>query len=482
MEKFFISLPYIYPICPLNINHARMFIVGDIIARYSRMKKKAVIFPVASHYSGNSAQRISEIFAKIFLKNDQTTEEEKKIFSLYKNIYSVPPVVLKTFTTPLNILNFFNQEILWELKSLNISADYEYSYTTKHKDFPIFIHTIISLYEKSKLLIYNKNKELALDYDNGEWKKKALNLLNKTEFLQSFHKNNIISGIKHLRSDWGLLRKTGLGVRYNKKWLIDPMFDSELFSLFDLYIRFKAEYRDKSINGKNIFKNLFEALKNQGKPNNVLVSKIIEWLPCDIFICEEHLKVWVAKKLFAESLLLNEKYQTKNYFISGTGLLNGKRMSASRGNAILSRDLINKYGPTKARLIIILQGGHPSKAYEYNQTSSIEADKLMANFTNYFTYLLSLAKKEINTENTKKENLPIKTICDTIEKNINDGYYRQAIIELLSFMPKKYKIGTTESARNLMTIYKRYLDILLPGLLEFFYSRNKGHSNYEKIH
>jgi len=473
MKKNFISLPYIYPICPLNINHARMFIVGDIIARYSRMKKEAVFFPVASHYSGNSAQNISEIFTKFFLKNNQTTEEEKKIFSLYKNIYSVPSVVLKTFTNPLNILNFFNQEILWELKSLNVSADYEYSYTTKNKDFPIFINTIISLYEKNKLLIYNKNKELALNYENNEWRKKAFNLLESIEVIQPFHKNNIISATKYLRSDWGLLRETGFGVNYNKKWVIDPMFDSELFSLFDLYIRFKTEYKNKSISTKIFFENLFEILKNQAKPNNVLVSKIIEWLPCDIFICEEHLKVWVAKKLFAESLLLNEKYQTKKYFVLGIGLLNGKRMSASRGNAILASDLINKYGPTKARLIIILQGGHPSKTYEYNQSLPIEVDRLMANFANYFTYLISLANKEIHTENVEKENLPIKTICEKIEKNVNDGYYRQAIIELLSIMPKRYKIRTAKSARSLIALYKKYLDILSPGLLKSFCQRNK---------
>jgi len=442
-----------------------MFIIGDIIARYSRMKKEDVFFPVASHYSGNSAQNICEIFKKFFL-NNPTTEGEKKIFSLYKNIYSIPSVVLKTFTNPLNILNFFSQEILWELKSLNVSADYEYFYTTENKDFPIFINTIISLYEKNKLLIYNKNKELALNYDNSEWRRKSLNLLERTEILQPFHKNNIISATKYLRSDWGLLRETGFGVRYNKKWVIDPMFDSELLSLFDLYIRFKAEYKNKSISTKNFFENLFEILKNPTKTNNALVSKIIEWLPCDIFICEEHLKIWLVKKIFAESLLLNEKYQTKKYFILGMGLLNGKRMSASRGNAILARDLINKYGPIKARLIIILQGGHPSKTYEYNQSLSIEVDRLIANFTNYFTYLLSLANKKINIENA--EDLPIKTICDSIEKNINNGYYRQVVIELFSIVPQKYKIRTTKSARSLIVLYKRYLDILLPGLLDPF--------------
>jgi len=468
MEKTFISFAYIYPICPLNIDHAKMFVIGDIIARYSRMKGKNVFFPIASHYSGNTAHRIAKAFTNIFSKNNAITEEERKILSLYKDMYSVPTMILKTFTRPLNILNFYNQEILWELKSLDVSGDYEHSYTTKDEDFSVFVNTIISLYEKNNLLIYNKNKELALNYDNNEWKKRVLELIERTEFIQSFHKNNVISAMRNVRSDWGLLRKDGFGVVYRKKWIVDPMFDSELFTIFDLYIKFKKDSKDKSINAKRIFKNLFGVLNNKKKPESVLVDKIIQWLPSDIFICEEHLKNWVVKKLFAESILLDKKYQTRKYFILGMGLLNGKRMSASRGKAILASDLFNYYGPTKARLIIILQGGHPSKTYKYDQTLPAQIDKLLANFVSYYTYLLSLTNKEIHIKNTDKEELPTKIICDTIEKNIERGYYRQAVIELLSFLPSKYNVKTSKSARSLIAIYKKYLGILLPSLLKSF--------------
>ena len=274
--------------------------------------------------------------------------------------------------------------------------------------------------------------------------------------------------MRNVRSDWGLLRKDGFGVVYRKKWIVDPMFDSELFTIFDLYIKFKKDSKDKSINAKRIFKNLFGVLNNKKKPESVLVDKIIQWLPSDIFICEEHLKIWVVKKLFAESILLDKKYQTRKYFILGMGLLNGKRMSASRGKAILASDLFNYYGPTKARLIIILQGGHPSKTYKYDQTLPAQIDKLLANFVSYYTYLLSLTNKEIHIKNTDKEELPTKIICDTIEKNIERGYYRQAVIELLSFLPSKYNVKTSKSARSLIAIYKKYLGILLPSLLKSF--------------
>jgi len=454
------------------MNHARMFVVGDIIARYSRMKKKSVFFPIASHYSGNTAQRVSRAFTNIFSRNNLITDEERKALGLYKDMYNMPIAILKTFTDPLNILNFYNQEILWELKSLDVSGDYEYSYTTKDKDFSIFVNTIISLYKKNQLLVVNKNGKLALNYDNAEWKMLALDLLDRAEFVQSFHKSNIISAMKNVRGDWKLLRKNGFGAVYRKKWIVDPMFDSELLTIFDLYMRFKKEAKTKLINSRQVFESLFKVLKNEENPQSSLVDKIIQWLPCDIFICEEHLKNWVVKKLFAESILIDQKYQTKKYFILGMGLLNGKRMSASRGNAILASDLINYYGPTKARLIIILQGGHPSKTYTYDHSLPGQIDKLLANFTSYYTYLLSLAHKEIRIKNTDKEDLPIKTICDTIEKNIERGYYRQAIIELLSTLPKKYKVTTAKSARSLIAIYKKYLSVLSPSLLKGFDIQN----------
>jgi len=480
MKKFLVSCAYIYPLCPLNINHAKMFVVADIIARNERRKGKNVFFPVASHYSGNSAQDISKIFTKIFSKdNTIENDEEKRLFNLYNDIYNTPLPILKTFVYPLNILGFYNQEILQELKSLGVSCDYEHFYTTGHKDFSTFVNTIISIYKENNLLVNNKKGNLALDYNNGEWKEKALDLINRTEFLQSFHKNNVVSAIKDVRNDWSLLRKNGFGVSY-KKWIIDPMFDSEIFTIFDLYIKLKDEYK-KPINVEKFFRNLFKTLKNKQKSEDILINKIIEFLPCDVLICEEHLKNWVVKKIYAESLLLYDKYQTKKYFILGMGFLDGKQMSASKGHAILAKDLIDRYGPIKARLIILLGGGHPSKMYDYDKTLPIQADKLLNNFISHYTQLLSFVDREIKNK-FREEELITESICNNIEDNIEKGYYRQAIIELLSILPKKYyKSPTINTALILISVYDKYINVLLPGLLNNFVCYEKIHSKNNKI-
>ena len=448
----------------MNIDHSRMFIIADIVARYSRKKGKEVIFPVASHYSGNTAQNIASIFGEIYQKGKSDAKSEK-IFSLFKNVYGTPDYILKDFVNPLSILDYYSQEILWELKTLNVSCDYDHFYTTKQDGFSSFVRTIISQYKREGLLIENTKEELALDYDNVEWKSNAEELLNNTGFIQLFQKNIVLSAMKNVRSDWGLLRKGGYGVKYDEDWVIDPMFDSELFTIFDLYNRFKDESSMQETDEEKLFKELFDVLHNGIKTDNLLIKKVISFLPCDLFVCEEHLKNWIVKRIYAESCLLYEKYRTKKYFVTGMGLLHGKRMSASKGNAILTKDLIRLYGPVLARLIILLTGGHPSKIYHYDDNLPDQASKMLNNFINYILYLLAIKEESIDDNLDDRNRIFLDNIEKNIEKYIETGFFKQAIVELISIIPKKYKKVDRKMADKILEIYSQYLDIFLPGLL-----------------
>ena len=117
------------------------------------------------------------------------------------------------------------------------------------------------------------------------------------------------------------------------------MFDSELFVIYDLYKKF--QYLDTNKDSKKTFDEIFDlvAKNKKCKSKNEIVNKILEWLPTDLFVCEEHLKNWVVKKTFSENILFNKKYFTRNYFITGMGYVNGERMSSSRGTAVLLKDL-----------------------------------------------------------------------------------------------------------------------------------------------
>lgn len=441
-----------------------MFVVADIFARYKRSKGYEVFFPIASHYSGNTAHKIASEFSQIFKSNDQNLSNNK-VWNLYKNFYSTPELILRTFTDPLAILDFYTQEILWELRSLDVSGNYEAFYTTHQDDFNLFIQSLISRYKKKGLLANNTKGELALDYDNGEWKEKTNKYLESIRFEQKFHKNNILGVLKNnnLRNDWSFLRTDGIGAKYKEQWIIDPMFDSELFTIFDLYAKFSEELHiEPTI---KTFNHLFDVLEEQRKPETDLEKKICDWLPCDQFICEEHLKNWILKKIYAENALLSTNKRSNNYFILGMGMLNGKRMSASRGNAILASDLVTEYGSTKARLILLMQGGHPSKVYDYNFSVTTDIDKILKNFTNFYLHLLMIAKSNPD----QGQQSMFTHLEEKLDSSIQSGYFRQAILDLLVVIPKNFKGGiVSHQANQLVQLYINYLGILVPSLLKDF--------------
>lgn len=457
-------MPYVYPVCPLNMNHAKMFVVADVYARYLRTKdeEQNVIFSVASHFSGNTAQAIAAELKEYF--DGAKNEDNLKTYHLYKNIYKVPHSVIKEFVDPQYIMSYFHSETLWELKNLGVSCDYNAAYTTKEKDFSEFVCAIINCYKEAGMLVVNKNNELAINYSDKSWRERTELLIKNTEIKKDFQRNNILSVFQHLSAEWEMLRNSGFGVGFQEDGLIiDPMFDSELLTIYDLYNYWKVKNK-VSVSSKSFFVALMHSIKqnhNMGgelsDDERFLIDNILKSLPCEIFFGEEHLKNWLGKKFFAEELLLHPDNRTKSYRILGMGMLDGKRMSASRGHAIFSGDLIKEYGGNLARLIILLSGGNISKAYNYDYDIISQSKKMLNDFSNYWIYLCS-------DYNKSDSNLYIEEYERAIDEMLREGYIRKAITYLLINIPAQNKRPNQDDKAKLKQFYKKYLSIFLPEL------------------
>ena len=108
-----------------------------------------------------------------------------------------------------------------------------------------------------------------------------------------------------------------------------------------------------------------------------------------------------------------------------------------------------------------MTGGHPSKLYNYDVNLPKTVMDMTKNFKEYINFLNSIYMKNrnasINNEYEKDK--------EEIEKNIETGYYQQAIVHMMKIMPKKNKQITPSQAKEILNIYKEYLDILLPNFL-----------------
>ena len=62
----------------------------------------------------------------------------------------------------------------------------------------------------------------------------------------------------------------------------------------------------------------------------------------------------------------------------------------------------------------------------------------------------------------------IENQSNKINKLIEEGYFRQAIIELLVTIPSSYKNPSIESRAKLLLLYKKYLNIFIPDYAQCY--------------
>lgn len=460
-----ISFPCIYPVCPISIDHARMYVIGDVYARYYKSYNKKILFPIGFHYSGLTSYKFHIAL---------NSKEENNVKRMFKEIYKCHPHVINYLKqSPRNILDYFAFVTLQDFKRINIAADYTEYYTTHSPQYDLFVRSFFKIYKRKKVLI-KKGNNIQLDYNNKEWKKKMISWSEKVSITRKQEKVGLLNfSANYLKNGWDILKTEGYGVKWRDGRIINSMHDSELLSLYDIVNHVSKngyKFTDKDM---EILFNVLSGSSSTNIPPGI--TKVLSWLPTSLLIMEEHLKVWFIKKLYTESLLFNPRYCTKNFFVLGLGMRNGERMSSSRGTAVLLQDLISQNGSIPARMIILMSGGHPSSYYNYDDSISTQINKLFLSFKYFISAslveLLSANELVVNDllKNFKVEDIKLKLkvkkelilVFNKLEKYIEEGYFKQCLIEIMTILPKTYKNYTLKDRQLLLLIINHYLNILL---------------------
>ena len=130
------TVPYPYTSGPLHIGHGRTYTIGDVIARYKRMRGFNVLWPMAFHITGTP---IASISARI----SRGDEECIKLYTGYVRLYEKDEEKVKkivdSFKIPMNVAMFFANAITNDFKSLGYSIDWRRRFTTGDPDYSAFI-------------------------------------------------------------------------------------------------------------------------------------------------------------------------------------------------------------------------------------------------------------------------------------------------------------------------------------------------------
>ncbi len=128
-KKFFITIPYPYLNGNLHAGHTRTFTIGDVVARFRRMREENVLFPMGFHVTGTPIVGLSEL-----VKN-----KDPEIERVYTEHHDIPPEVFATLTTPQAIVDYFRRESKLAMQSIGYSIDWRREFTTTDPAYKKFI-------------------------------------------------------------------------------------------------------------------------------------------------------------------------------------------------------------------------------------------------------------------------------------------------------------------------------------------------------
>ncbi|MGQ4872258.1 MAG: class I tRNA ligase family protein, partial [Candidatus Thorarchaeota archaeon] len=134
--KFFLTVPYPYTNGALHIGHGRTYTVGDLIARYKRMRGYNVLFPMASHMTGTPILGMVE---RIKAGDKTSIEQYKRDLRLYLETEEEVEAQLAKFTDPWVTAKFFADAISADFKALGYSIDWRRKFTTGDKIYNQFV-------------------------------------------------------------------------------------------------------------------------------------------------------------------------------------------------------------------------------------------------------------------------------------------------------------------------------------------------------
>ncbi|MCL4380895.1 hypothetical protein M1141_01320 [Candidatus Marsarchaeota archaeon] len=406
VRNYTINTSYMHPTSPLSLSHTRQFIIADTYARYLKILGYKIANPIIFHYSGRTAEDIIRSI-KIYFTKGKITPEGSEVWVL-KNVYRIPDRILETMDEPIKLLNYFANEQLQHLRKLGIFADSNSTYNTKLENYEDFVRQIYRRYNDLGLLCETLEKN-SMRYNDPEWLSKVIAQFEETQFIGKNIRPTILAALNFLASikeGWLFERDNGTGVNINGK-IIEPMSDSELISMFD-------------------------SIKNNLQ------------LPLDLFFVEEHLKIWIAKKIYAEVAILPREERTKAYFIIGRV----KSIKVDYGNNVIYKIklpyLLDRYDPIIIRLAMLICA-EPGNDFRWNNDILKSATRLLKKYLKFENYEDTFPKGE----NAEADEI-VSSGLNAISYYMAKGLFRHAILEALPYVLEKLKKINLSNGRGLL--------------------------------
>ena len=249
-----------------------------------------------------------------------------------------------------------------------------------------------------------------MKYGNEEWTEKTLEVLEGETIIPKEIKNNFDYYINWL-DDWACSRKVGLGTRlpWDNQWLIEPLTDSTIYMSYYSIAKYLKDMNPDDLNLAFFDKVLLN--KDSGEIT-VPADKVKEiqdefnyWYPLDWRLSAKDLVGnHLSFLMFAHSAIYPKEKWPQGTVVFGMGLLEGNKMSSSKGNVILLKDAIKDYTADVVRLFL-MASAEPWQDFDWREKEVLGTKRRLEWFREFAARVEEIKGSPLNLSNIEEVEL-----------------------------------------------------------------------------
>jgi len=258
----------------------------------------------------------------------------------------------------------------------------------------------------AKCIVKILSDQWFLKYSDPEWKRLAHEAIDSAEIFPESAKSYFHDKIDWLR-DWACARKTGLGtpLPWDPEWIIETLSDSTIYMAFYTIAK---HIRQHNIRTEQLTREFFDYIfLGRGDLEDVSIKSGVDahilkemrdeflyWYPVDLRVsAKELVPNHLSFFIFQHVALFPKELWPRAIGVNGMLMIEGEKMSKSKGNFLTLKEAISRYGADVTRMTLIL-GAEDMDDPDWRNENAIVIDARLKSLYALISQIANLSGEE----------------------------------------------------------------------------------------
>ena len=223
-----------------------------------------------------------------------------------------------------------------------------------------------------------------LKYSDPAWKQQVSDHLGDMALVPAEVRAEFDRTVGWLK-DWACTRRVGLGTRFpwDTTQLIEPLSDSTCYMAY-YTIAHKIREIDSKLLTPEVFDYIFLGKKSEDLPEkkklDAMRAEFLYWYPYNYrFSAKDLISNHLTFQIFHHVSIFPKDKLPAGMVVFGMGLLNGAKMSSSKGNVFLLEDAVAEFGADTVRMFL-MGSAEPWQDFDWRNELVISTKKQIERF------------------------------------------------------------------------------------------------------